>query len=245
MATSYLREERYIVKGALHADQIDDMRLMLSKARDGSVTHGAATSSAAAPAPAATAKASTARAATLSRETSVQRRAWKGGANKASAKFQGIPPSPSEGHFPPLTAATTTWRQAANRAPSRPRPSRRAETPHPTLFATDAEVAAMTPQERALHETQVSLLWQLVNRFSLGRRLSQGLRLRRPPPPTSGGASSSTPREPFLAPWRPERLPLTRTEGRPSTRLEEKSDRRVNFDPRGPYPPSAGATERQ
>ena len=37
-----------IVKGALHADQIDDMRLMLSKAQDGSVTHGAATSSAAA-----------------------------------------------------------------------------------------------------------------------------------------------------------------------------------------------------
>ena len=67
-----------IVKGALHADQIDDMRLMLSKARDGSVTHGAATSSAAASAPAATAKASTARAATLSRETLVQRRAWKG-----------------------------------------------------------------------------------------------------------------------------------------------------------------------
>ena len=108
-----------IVKGALHADQIDDMRLMLSKARDGSVTHGAAASSAAASAPAATAKASTARAATLSRETSVQRRAWKGGANKASAKFQGIPPSPSEGHFSPLTAATTTWRQAANRAPTR------------------------------------------------------------------------------------------------------------------------------
>ena len=80
-----------IVKGALHADQIDDMRLMLSKARDSSVTHGAATSSAAASAPAATAKASTANPAALPRETSVQRRAWKGGANKASAKFQGIP----------------------------------------------------------------------------------------------------------------------------------------------------------
>ena len=63
-------------------------RLMLSKARDGSVTHGAATSSAAASAPAATAKASTASAAALPRETSVQRRAWKGGANKASAKFE-------------------------------------------------------------------------------------------------------------------------------------------------------------
>ena len=35
-----------IVKGALHADQIDDMRLMLSRARDGSVVHGAATASA-------------------------------------------------------------------------------------------------------------------------------------------------------------------------------------------------------
>ena len=63
---------------------------------------------------------------------------------------------------------------------------------------------------------------------------------------TTGGASSSaTPQEPFLKPWRPERLPLTRTLERPSTpRLEEKSERRVNFDPRGPCPPSAGATDR-
>ena len=41
-----------IVKGALRPDQIDDMRLMLSRARDGSITQGAATASATASAPA-------------------------------------------------------------------------------------------------------------------------------------------------------------------------------------------------
>ena len=136
-----------IVKGSLHPDHIDDMRLMLLRARDGSVTQGAAAASAAASAPAASA-------ATMPRDTSVQRRVWKGSANKASAKYQGEPPSiASEGNFP----SATTWRQVGNRAPSRPRANRRAETPRPTLFATDAEVAAMTPEERALHETQVSL----------------------------------------------------------------------------------------
>ena len=78
-----------MAKGALHADQIDDLRLMLSRARDGSVMHGTAT-----------APASAASAAAGPRDTSVQRRAWKGSANKASAKYQGVPPSTSEGHFP-------------------------------------------------------------------------------------------------------------------------------------------------
>ena len=49
--------------------------------------------------------------------------------------------------------------------------------------------------------------------------------------------------EPFLRPWRPERLPLTRTSERPS-RLGERSERRVAFDPRGPYPQPADATDR-
>ena len=121
-----------IVKGALHPDQIDDMRLMLSRARDGSVVH-AATTSAAASAPAASAAAGP-------RDTSVQRRAWKGGANKASAKFEGIPPTSESSltaasEFPPLSATTTTWSvRTVNRVPSRPRASRRAETPHPTIF---------------------------------------------------------------------------------------------------------------
>ena len=44
-----------IVKGALRPDQIDDMRLMLSRAREGSVLHRTATASAAASAPAASA----------------------------------------------------------------------------------------------------------------------------------------------------------------------------------------------
>ena len=143
-----------IVKGALRPDQIDDMRLMLSRAQDGSVVHGAATTSAAASVPAASAAAGP-------RDTSVQRRAWKGGANKASAKFQGIPPTsePSltaASEYPPLSAAITIWSvRTVNWVPSRPCASRRAETPHPTIFATDAEVA-MTHREKALHETQVS-----------------------------------------------------------------------------------------
>ena len=66
-----------IIKGALRADRIDDMRLMLSRARDGSVTHGTATAT------------SAASAAAVPRDTSVQRRAWKGSSNKASAKCRG------------------------------------------------------------------------------------------------------------------------------------------------------------
>ena len=58
-----------MVKGALRAEQIDDMRVMLSRAREGSL---AATVAAAA--------------SSSQRDTSV-RRAWKG-AKKAAAKFQ-------------------------------------------------------------------------------------------------------------------------------------------------------------
>ena len=159
-----------IVKGALHPDQIDDMRLMLSRARDGSVVHGAATTSAAASAPAASAAA--------------------GPRDKAESSLT------AASEFPPLSATTTTWSvRTVNRAPSRPRASRRAETPHPTIFATDAEVAAMTPREKALHETQVS-------RPTLREEATTG-----------GSSSSATAQEPFLAPWRPEQLPLTRNSG--------------------------------
>ena len=57
-----------IVKGALRPKQIDDVRIMLSRARSGSILR-AATSSAAAAAPADTAKAGA-----VQRDTSVQRR---------------------------------------------------------------------------------------------------------------------------------------------------------------------------
>ena len=39
----------------------------------------------------------------------------------------------------------------------RPRANRREQTPHPTRIATDAEIAAMTPDQRALHDAEVSL----------------------------------------------------------------------------------------
>ena len=110
-----------MAKGVLHADQIDDLRLMVSRARDGTVVRGAATTAATTSA----ASASSASAAAAPRDTSVQRRAWKGGANKASAKFQGVLPSTSEGHFPPLSTTAPTCKQVATRAPSRPRASRR------------------------------------------------------------------------------------------------------------------------
>ena len=84
----------------MHADQIDDLRIMLLRARDGAVVRGAATTAAATSA----ASTSSASAAAAPRDTSVQRRAWKGGFNKASAKFQGAPPSTLEGDFPPLSA---------------------------------------------------------------------------------------------------------------------------------------------
>ena len=139
-----------IVKGALHPEQIDDVRIMLSRARTGSL-QGAATSSTAAAAPAATSKAGAAQ-----RDTSVQRRQWRTTPNKASAKYQQIPPANTEANFPPLASSAPSW-GSANRVASRPRPSRREQTPHPTLFATDAEIAAMTPDQRALHDAEVSL----------------------------------------------------------------------------------------
>ena len=68
---------------------------------------------------------------------------------------QGLPAN-TEANFPPLASSAPTW-GSANRAASRPRASRREQTPHPTLFATDAEIAAMTPDQRALHDAEVSL----------------------------------------------------------------------------------------
>ena len=62
----------------------------------------------------------------------------------------------TEANFPPLTSSAPTW-GSANRVASRPRADRREQTPHPTLFATDAEIAAMTPDQRALHDAEVSL----------------------------------------------------------------------------------------
>ena len=174
-----------IVKGALHPEQIDDVRIMLSRARTGSL-QGAATSSTAAAAPAATSKASAAQ-----RDTSVQRRQWRTTPNKASAKYQGIPPANTEANFPPLTSSAPTW-GSANRVASRPRANRREQTPHPTLFATDAEIAAMTPDQRAKrdmelrHEAETQSLYMsveedMVNRFRASIRESS-----RPParPPT-------------------------------------------------------------
>ena len=225
-----------IVKGALHPEQIDDVRIMLSRARTGSL-QGAATSSTAAAAPAATSKASAAQ-----RDTSVQRRQWRTTPNKASAKYQGFFRL-TRRRFPPLTSSTPTW-GSANRVASRPRANRREQTPHPTIFATDAEI-----DQRALHDAEVSLQRQkrdmelrheaetqslymsveedMVNRFRASIRESS-----RPParPPTAreeattgGSSSSATQQEPFLRPWRPERLPLSQLNtDRPSTpRLEE------------------------
>ena len=91
--------------------------------------------------------ASSASAAAAPRDTSVQRRAWKGGSNKASAKFQGAPPSTGTSlryrllHQP--GDRSLLGRQAGPRLVG-------GRTPHPTLFSTDAEI--MSPEERALHE---------------------------------------------------------------------------------------------
>ena len=221
-----------VVRGALHPEQIDDVRIMLSRARTGSLL-GAATSSTAATTPAATSKASAAQ-----RDTSVQRRQWK--ANPNSAKYQGIPPANTEANFPPLTSSTPTW-GSASRAASRPRASRRDQTPHPTiLICHRGRVPAMGPEERALRDAEVSLQRQkremqlrhkaetqslymsveedMVNRFRASIRESS-----RPParPPTAkeeattgGSSSSATQQAPFLRPWRPERLPLSQLEGR-------------------------------
>ena len=257
-----------IVKGALHPEQIDDVRIMLSRARTGSL-QGAATSSTAAAAPAATSKAGAAQ-----RDTSVQRRQWRTTPNKASAKYQGIPPANTEANFPPLTSSTPTW-GSANRGASRPRANRRERTPHPTIFATDEEIAAMTPDQRALHDAEVSLQRQkremelrheaetqslymsveeeMVNRFRASIRESSRPPARpataREEATTGGSSSSATQQEPFVRPWRPERLPLSQLNtDRPSTpRLEERPDRRVTFDPRGSYPQTEGkgATDRR
>ena len=102
----------------------------------------------------------------------------------------------------------------------------------------------MTPDQRALHDAEVSLQRQkrdmelrheaetqslymsveedMVNRFRASIRESS-----RPParPPTAreeattgGSSSSATQQEPFLRPWRPERLPLSQLNtDRPST----------------------------
>ena len=120
----------------------------------------------------------------------------------------------------------------------------------------------MSPEERALRETQVSSLDRqkrqldlrhqaeteklcmaaeedLVNRF----RSSLPTATPRAPAPARPTPRDWRPQEPFLKPWRPERLPLTRTSTseRPSTpQLEERTEKRVNFDPRGPYPPPTG-----
>ena len=91
-----------IVKGALRPEQIDDMRVMLSRARSGSLL-GTATSSAAAAAPA-----DIAGAGAMQRDTSIQRRQWKANPNKASTKYQGIPPPNTEANFPPLFSSTPT-----------------------------------------------------------------------------------------------------------------------------------------
>ena len=127
----------------------------------------------------------------------------------------------------------------------------------------------MTPDQRALHDAEVSLQRQkreaetqslymsveedMVNRFRASIRESS-----RPParPPTAkeeattgGSSSSATQQAPFLRPWRPERLPLSQLNtDRPATpRLEERSERRVSFDPRGSYPQTEGrgATDRR
>ena len=54
---------------------------------------------------------------------------------------------------------------------------------------------------------------------------------------TGGSSSSTTQQDPFLRPWRPERLPLSHV----------NADRPANFDPRGSYPKAGGkgATDRR
>ena len=95
-----------MVKGALRSDQIDDVRLT------------AATSATAPTAKAGPANTSSTATARGERATSVHRRAWKW-ANKASAKFQEVPPS-LDREYPPLApAAGPSW-QRVHRQPSRP-----------------------------------------------------------------------------------------------------------------------------
>ena len=130
---------------------------------------------------------------------------------------------------------------------SRPRANRREQTPHPTIFAT--EIAAMTPDQRALHDAEVSLQRQkrdmelrheaetqslymsveedMVNRFRASIRESSRPPARPPTATTGGSSSSATQQEPFLRPWRPERLPLSQLNtDRPATPcLEEQRAR--------------------
>ncbi|CAE7452689.1 unnamed protein product, partial [Symbiodinium pilosum] len=157
-----------MVKGALHPEQIDDMRLMLSRAREGRLGRYVLCGCS-----------------SLERDTSLRRRASKG-ANKATAKFQGVPPI-GEG----VPSVICYNRQ--------------------TVFSTDAGVEAMIPRTRRLHDAQVSLHRQqqqlderyqrdseklaqaveedLVNRFRSSLRVAPdtaGEEAKR------GGASSST-----------------------------------------------------
>ena len=189
-------ETSSVVRGALHEDQIDAVRVVLSKARDGSLIHLVAPQgSAATPAAASTDDPGVLHL----RATSVQRRAWtaKGTPNKVPAKFQGAaPPANTRDNYPPLPAAApTTWRQT-DRARSRPRTSsRRDQTPHPAIFATPEEVAAMSPNSRLIYDTQMSLHRQEEQEEA-----------------TTGGASASTAtmprRPPWAEAWQPDSLPL-------------------------------------
>ena len=213
-------ETASVVKGVLHDDQIDAVRVMLSKARDGSLINLVAPQgSTATPAAASTDDPGVLHL----RATSVQRRAWaaKGTPNKVPAKFHGAaPPDNTRENYPPLpSAAPITWRQT-DRARSRPRTaSRRDKTPHPAIFATPEEVAAMSPNSRLIYDTQVSLHRQeeqmklrhqaevetlhmcmeedLVNRFRSSLVTSKAAAARPPAPTpreeaTTGGASAST-----------------------------------------------------
>ena len=114
--------------------------------------------------------------------------------------------SPLDREYPPLAPATGPSWKRVDRQPS----ARRGRTPHPTIFATDAEVDAMTPRKRHLHDAQVSLHRQqqlLDDRYQRdSERLAQSVEedlvnrfrsLLRVQPATedeatTGGASAST-----------------------------------------------------
>ena len=86
-----------MVKGALHPDQIDDLRIMLSRAREGTVVRGAATTAAA------TSAAATSSAGAAQRRamyTSVQKNPGREALTRASAKFQGRHRAPQRGTSP-------------------------------------------------------------------------------------------------------------------------------------------------
>ena len=262
-------ETSSVVRGALHEDQIDAVRVV-SKARDGSLAHLVAPQgSTATPAAASTDDPGVLHL----RSTSDAEAAWtaKGTPNKVPAEFQGAAPPANTGeNYPPLPAAApTTWRQA-DRARSRQRASRRDKTPHPATFATPEEVAAMSPNSRLIYDTQMSLHRQeeqmklrhqaevenlhmsmeedLVNRFRSSLVTSKAA-ARAPPAPTpqeeatTGGASSSTAtlprRPPWAEAWQPDTLPLQELQRPATPRLDE--NRKVRIDPRGTYPTVPGA----